>query len=112
MSSPLGRIDVCCDAPPYLVVKACRHIGMRSPEDVRWLRMSAFRKEQNDSHQRPSLLFWTKLWKASKPRGTMCTCGEALPELELVVFRHDTGDRSCYLLGQCCRCHTVFWDEP
>jgi hypothetical protein len=40
MSNQLGPIDVCCDAPPYPIVKACAQLGFLMPEDVRWCQMS------------------------------------------------------------------------
>ncbi len=42
MSSRLGPLEVECDAPPYSVVCACRDLGLQSPEDVRWRRLSRF----------------------------------------------------------------------
>jgi hypothetical protein len=112
MSSPLGPVEICCDAPPYAVVQACRHVGIQSPEDVRWLRMSAFRGRQDRRHQGPSLLFWKVLWDAGKRTDTTCTCGAPLPELRLVVVTFNTGYEASYLLGQCGRCRTVYWDPP
>ncbi len=110
MSSELGPVDVCCDAPPYPVVQACRAIRIRSPEDVRWLRLSTFRNWQESQHGL-SLQFWKALWHRGKHAERACTCGEALPQLGLVVFTFNTGDKVSYLLGQCRRCRTVFWDE-
>ena len=34
MSSRLGPLQIECDAPPYMIVSACRKIGFESPEDV------------------------------------------------------------------------------
>jgi hypothetical protein len=112
MSSQLGPIEICCDAPPYQVVRACRHICIQSPEDVHWLRMSAFRTRQDRRQQGLSLLFWQMFWKRGKRAARTCTCGEPLPQLRLVVVTFNTGDKASYVLGQCSRCRTVFWDEP
>jgi len=111
MSSRWGPIEICCDAPPYQVVQACRHLCIRSPEDVRWLRMSEFRTRQDRRQQGPSLLFWKMFWKKGDRAARTCTCGEPLPELRRVVVTFSTGQAS-YLLGQCSRCRTIFWDEP
>lgn len=111
MSSSLGPIEMCCDAPPYPVVRACRHIHFQTPEDVRWLRMSAFRTWRDSrQHEAPSQ-FWKTLWKRDKSVAGTCTCGEPLPELRLAVFTFETGVQVSYLLGQCSRCRTIFWDE-
>ena len=42
MANPLGPIEIDCDAPPYAIVRACQRIGIRTPEDVRWARLSHF----------------------------------------------------------------------
>jgi hypothetical protein len=111
MSSQLGPLEICCDAPPYPIVQGCLHAGIQSPEDVRWLRMREFRKQQNSSS--PHFSLWKVLWgSGSALQRTTSTCGEELPPLRLVVFTFNTGDQSPYLLGQCSRCRTVFWDEP
>jgi hypothetical protein len=112
MSSQLGPIAICCDAPPYPVVKACCHFHIQSPEDVRWLRMTEFRTRQDRSQHGPSLLFWKTFWKRGERRARTCTCGQPLPELSLVGITFNTGDKALYFLGQCSRCWTVFWDEP
>ncbi len=110
MSTPLGSIDICCDAPPYPVVQACRQLGIRSPEDVRWLRMSEFRTRQDRGQHGPPLRFWKMLWNRGGRAAKTCTCGEPLPDLRLVTL--DAGATASYLLGQCGRCRTVFWDQP
>jgi hypothetical protein len=112
MSNPLRPIEICCDAPPYQVVQACRRVCIQSPEDVRWLRLSEFRTRQDRRQQGPSLLFWKMFGKRGEGAARTCTCGEPLPELRLVVVTFNTGDKASYLLGQCGRCRTVFWDEP
>jgi hypothetical protein len=42
MSQQLGPLEVICDAPPYPIVQACNAIGIETPEDVRWSRMSRY----------------------------------------------------------------------
>jgi hypothetical protein len=112
MSSPLGPIEICCDAPPYRIVQACHDVGIRSPEDVRWLRLSEFRRLQDGKPQSSSSPWWKLLWGKARYAGRTCTCGASLPRLRLVVFTLNTGDELAYLLGQCDQCRTVFWDEP
>jgi hypothetical protein len=110
MSKQLGPIEVCCDAPPYCVVRACRGVGIRSPEDVRWLRMSTFRG-RSPGHARGVVCYLRALFRgASQPASRTCTCGRALPELGTTVVAVDEGEQVAYLLGQCARCRTVFWD--
>ena len=43
--SRLGPLEVMCDAPSYKVVQACRRVGVRSPEDVRWCRLSGLQEQ-------------------------------------------------------------------
>jgi hypothetical protein len=112
MSSPLEPIEICCDAPPYPVVQACRLFDIQSPEDVRWLRMRAFRRARNGRHQGFSWPFWKLFWKRGQHSSQTCTCGQPLPLLRWVVFSFNTGEQASYLLGQCSRCHTIFWDAP
>jgi hypothetical protein len=45
MFTSLGPIDVCCEAPEYPIVEACKQLGFRSPWDVRWLHRSRLREE-------------------------------------------------------------------
>ena len=112
MSGPLGPIAIDCDAPGYLIVKACQRLGIQSPEDVRWCRMSHF------LNARPGLkgLFhrqtWKMLWEGKMaPTEKACFCAEALPRLTMYTFTMSTGKELSYCLGQCRKCHTVFWEE-
>ena len=112
MSSPLGPIEILCDAPPYPIVRAGHRIGLLTPEDVRWCRMSRFLKEHAE---RPGGGFHLPGWKlllgmGRGPEGA-CTCGQKLPLLERYTFTFRTGEEVFYLIGQCGRCRTVFWDE-
>jgi hypothetical protein len=92
MSNRLGPLDVRCDAPSYKIVQACRKVGVRNPEDVRWVRM--------------------KQILARRPQGERtCSCGHQLPLLEKVIFTFTSGDEVMYLIGQCSGCHTVFWED-
>jgi len=40
-----------------------------------------------------------------------CRCGQKLPSLDRYTFTYLTGHEASYLLGQCPRCKTVYWEE-
>jgi hypothetical protein len=110
MSDDLGTMDITCDAPPYYIVQVCDLIGIKTPEDVRWLRLSHHMNE--DPRRRlvraNPLLTWLRL----NPRPhTTCTCGEKLPSFDRFTFTISTGEEPSYMLGQCARCRTVFWED-
>jgi len=110
MSSQLGPLEIDCDAPPYRIVEACEQIGMVSPEDVRWCRMSRFRKEFGNRREFPSSHPW-KWLLGNQPAENTCTCGQALPRLDRCTFTLLSGKELHYLMGQCSRCRTIFWEE-
>lgn len=107
MFNRLGPLEIRCDAPPYAVVRACKTRGFRSPGDVRWCRWGSFREGEGTS------TFGNRLWKRifgrSSAKEPTCTCGQLLPELKEDGFslRSETVG---YLLVQCHRCRTIFWD--
>jgi hypothetical protein len=109
--SRLGPIEITCNAPSYKIVQACRRIGFTSPEDVRWCRLSEF------AHPTPGWksLFQAETWKrllaGHGVEGKTCSCGANLPILDRVTFTFTTGLEATYMLGQCSRCQTVFWEE-
>lgn len=107
-----GIIEIECDAPPYSIVQACRSLGFRSPEDVRWC-------QQNDSLAAPPvprgvlrfpLFQW--LFGKSRPKRPGCFCGQAFPTLDRYTFMLDSGSEIYLFLGQCPRCSTLFWRRP
>jgi hypothetical protein len=111
MADQLGVLEITCDAPPYYIVQVCDLIGIEAPEDVRWLRLSHYLEEEdvsragsNKSHQFLGFL-------RSKPRKTTCTCGQKLPSFDRYTFTISTGEEPSYLLGQCRRCRTVYWED-
>jgi hypothetical protein len=112
MSSQLGPIEICCDCPPYSVVRASKRIGLEFPEDVRWWRLSDFRKQGEQSWGLFRPRTWRLPWGTTRPahRDT-CSCGAKLPLLQRYAFTFRTGNESSYLIGQCLRCRTVFWEE-
>jgi hypothetical protein len=102
-------IQIECDAPCYAFVEACGKLGFQSPLDVRWCRMSHFRGGRREPADGFHLLRWQ--FGDSKNRKTTCTCGQPLPMMECytVILASKKEDR--YLLGQCRRCRTMFWEE-
>ena len=111
MSNQLGPIDVQCDAPPYAVVRACRRVGIRSPEDVRWCRLIHFLDQAGGWKGLLHPLTWRKLLGRAAEGEQCCSCGAKLPIMERVTFTFTTGREETLLLGQCCGCGTVFWEE-
>jgi hypothetical protein len=115
MSKQLGRVEVLCEAPPYPIVRASCSLGIRTPEDVRWLRMSTFRCRQPD-RTRGLTSYLRGLFRGMDGHvGRVCTCGSPLPNLWLVMIslvEFDIDQIPAYLLGQCVGCRTVFWDVP
>jgi hypothetical protein len=109
MSEQVGPIEVCCDAPLYRVVQASRGLGIRLPEDVRWLRMSTFRCQLVTPRGVAS--YFRELFgsRDERPR-TTCTCGDPLPGLDRLLIAYDGATETAYHIGQCSRCRTVFWD--
>jgi hypothetical protein len=110
MSEPVGPIEICCDAPPYPVVRGCRLLGFHSPEDVRWCRLSHL--PARTQGQEGSLL--GELLRAMLGRAVReveCRCGERIVHIPEFCMTFSTGEKARYLLAQCRRCHTVFWDD-
>jgi hypothetical protein len=112
MSSQLGPIDIECDAPPYPIVRAGRLVGMNEPEDVRWCRLSHFVGLRTGWKAVLNPKAWKLLINRLGSGQTTCSCGQALPELEEYTFIFRTGKELSYLMGQCGRCRTIFWEEP
>jgi hypothetical protein len=111
MSSRLGPLEIECDAPSYSIVCACRELGLESPEDVRWRRLSRFRREWKDRKSLFVISSWTELLGRHEARPITCSCGLPLPALETYSFLFASGGARTYQLGQCRRCHAIFWDE-
>jgi hypothetical protein len=112
MSSRLGPIAVECDAPPYTVVCASRQVGLRAPEDVRWWRLSRFLSTCTSWRLILNPRAWRLLLGRLGRGRAVCSCGRDLPNLQRFSFGSATGQPTCYLLGQCARCRTVFWESP
>ena len=110
MASQLGPLEVECDAPSYAVVRACRSIGVHSPEDVRWCRLSHY-LSQGGWKGLFQALTWNNLLGRGETDEKCCSCGVGLPLLEKVTFTFTSGRQESYLMAQCQRCGTVFWEE-
>ncbi len=111
MSSRLGPMEIECDAPPYAVVCACREVGLESPEDVRWRHRSRFQRRWDALTNLFGSGSWSALLGGKEPERTTCSCGQPMPTLDTCTFMFRSGKTQSYKLGQCPRCHTIFWDE-
>ena len=111
MSSRLGPLQIECDAPPYMIVSACRKIGFEYPEDVRWQRMSGVRHRWAALTHLFGPASWSALLGGKEPAQGTCSCGQPLPALETCSFLYRSGKTAAYKLGQCRACHTIYWDE-
>jgi hypothetical protein len=110
VSKQLGPIEVCCDAPSYWIVRACRDVGIRTPEDVRWLRASVFQYGK-PGPVRGLASFVVDLFRTPVAQpGGRCTCGARVPELTASLVVIEGSETSALRVGQCSRCRTVFWD--
>jgi len=111
MFSRLGPINIDCDAPLYSVVEACEKLGFQSPLDVRWCRMSHVLGGQRESSG--VVGFHPLLWMfgSIQPPEATCTCGQSLPLMERYTLTFAWEKEAHYLLGQCRRCRTMFWEE-
>lgn len=110
MFSRFKQPEIWCDAPPYAVVRACEECGFHAPLDVRWCRISGFCSSTGEDQGRLVYRLWQWLFRSGRRVERSCTCGQPLPDLKkhtLSVLSEKVGD---YLLGQCQRCHTMFWD--
>ena len=107
MFNNLEPIDIEGDAPVYSFVEACGNLGFESPLDVRWCRKSYFIGGQRESGRGFHPLRWLF---GGNPRAT-CTCGQPLPKMKNCICTFESGKESHYLLGQCRRCRTMFWEE-
>lgn len=111
MAEQVGPMEVCCDAPPYAIVRACREVGFRTPEDVRWNRMSYFLISQAVRRGYLHPMSWKLLPSVSTAELKRCSCGEVLPNLEGYTFTLSSGEELLYFLGQCPRCRSIFWEK-
>lgn len=111
MLSHLGLLEVECDAPPYPIVRACRKLGIRKPEDVRWCCKSHSPRRHHGWIRFLASPIWGRLLGRTETVGHSCSCGQALPELESYSFTFQTGEQVEYDIGQCPRCRTIYWEK-
>lgn len=106
MNGRLGQIEINCDAPPYVMVRASRQAGMEFPEDVRWCRLP--RQSSSERHG-----WWASLRQMLLPAEehlTSCRlCRKDTPPLVVIDFHVKTGERLTCLMGQCPRCRVIYW---
>jgi hypothetical protein len=112
MANQLGPIEFNCNAPSYTIVRACGRVGIDNPEDVPWYRFGQFVNGQTGRKAAAGYKDLLSLLLLHRPRRTQCLCGQPLPELALCTFVLASGSQQTYLIGQCGRCHTVYWDQP
>jgi hypothetical protein len=111
MSEQLGPIEIICDSPPYPIVQACSQLGFVRPEDVRWCRLRQFLVDHPGWREVCRALAWDVLLVNRFLKDRPCSCGELLPRLQRCLFCSSTGQSFTYLLGQCARCRSIFWEE-
>ncbi len=113
MEENLGPIELSCDAPPYFIVQACRQLGVNDPEDVPWHRLSALSAAPvSPSKSRlPGLEALKRVLDLRRSSSHQCACGQPLPRLDGCTFTLSTGRDVHYIIGQCTKCHCVFWEE-
>jgi hypothetical protein len=111
MSEELGPIEITCDSPPHPIVQACSQLGFVRPEDVRWCRLGQFLADHPGWREVCHTLPWDVEAVNRFLKDNLCRCGEHLPQLGLCLFSPSTGESFIYLLGQCARCRTIFWEE-
>jgi hypothetical protein len=111
MCDEIKQFEASCDAPPYSVARAYEARGLRAALDVRWCRLSHLLtgEQRRQGNVGVRVWQWLRGRKGRKPR--TCTCGQPLPDLKRYGFTLRSKKVGDYLLGQCCRCGTVFWDE-
>lgn len=106
----LGPLKINCDAPPYWIVQTSSEIGMRTPEDVRWCRLSNLIKERARNNSPGFVLSF--FWPSSSAAGRLsCVCRGTLPILEECIFTYPGEGEWTVLLGQCPHCRTIIWES-
>ncbi len=111
MQDQLGQIEIDCEAPSYVIVRACVELGFENPLDVRWLRLDPIPNGSDSSKSFLTLKAWTDALGLSRPMVRICSCGQRHPKLDRCTFILRSGLEVNYLLGQCQRCKTVFWQQ-
>ena len=110
MSEQLPSVEIQCEAPSYSVVRACAAFGFQSPLDVRWSLFCRYRISQQATQ--PLMSSLASLLPATGWLSTVnhCNCGAAIPQLQPFGFLMPEGKILHYVLAQCPRCKTMYWD--
>jgi hypothetical protein len=111
MNSRLGPVEIECDAPPYAVVQACAYLGFHRPLDVRWRHARELTAGGRPGDQGLGRRLWKALLGRGRGRRLACACGQGLSPLGRYEFTLRWGTEVEYLLGQCPRCATMFWED-
>jgi len=110
MASQLGPIEITCDAPTYAIVRACRRLGFRDPEDVAWRRYQNG-QDGRSTAQPGSIESVIAALSFNRSAGERCSCGERLPSPEQCMFALQSGRVETFYMGQCHRCRIMYWNE-
>jgi hypothetical protein len=106
-----STIEIECDAPVYPIVRACRLLGFRTPEDVRWYRVSGTQRPQSTRIGWIGFKFMRSFFGKVAPKSPTCICGHPSPKTKTYAFTLFTGAKVRLMLGQCERCKTISWRE-
>jgi hypothetical protein len=104
------QLEISCDAPHYAVARASTECGLDSPLDVRWCHMSRFLEAETQRRCSLTCRLWQRLFGRNQPKEYTCICGQPLVELTWCEFPFRDAKKDHYLLSQCRRCRTIFWD--
>jgi hypothetical protein len=108
MFSHEAAVDIWCDAPDYPMVHACRRLGFARPLDVPWYNLHRHSSPPRRGLFRSLIRLFFGHCAAEMPR---CRCGARMPPLDLCAFMYAAGHEDRYRLGQCQRCHAIYWKE-
>jgi len=92
-------------------VQGCAEAGFQTPLDVRWLRLDRASGGRDKPKGLLTFQNWTGAVGLGRPAERTCSCGQDLPGLQRCVFILSCGRELEYLLGQCRRCRTIFWQQ-
>lgn len=107
MSVRPEEISIACEAPDYLIVETCGHIGFETPMDVRWSRMP----RPTPAEGFRTALPWRWLFGALSRATKRCRCGQVLSAEQTCTFLFEDEEPQTYVFCQCPRCKTMFWEE-
>jgi hypothetical protein len=111
MPDQVGPYEIVCDAPPYRIVRGCAELGFEQPLDVRWLRLDRVLGSRDSATSFLTTQAWTEAIGFTRQGERRCSCGQPLPALDRCTFILRSGTQFDYLVGQCSRCKTVYWQQ-